>query len=167
MPDGGTAAWAWMTSATAFAVAVAAPLLGRLADRHGWLKACLGIVTVIGAAATAGLWFVLPDPHYALTALALSAASIFAMEIGFVFYNAMLPSVATEPEYGRASGLAWGLGYVGAIIALGLVLLLFVLPEEPALGIGKDNAAHIRITMCFAALWLVVFAVPLFLFVQR
>ena len=167
MPEGGTAAWAWMTSATALAVAVAAPLLGRLADRHGWLKACLGIVTVIGAAATAGLWFVVPDPHYALMALALSAASIFAMEIGFVFYNAMLPSVATEPEYGRASGLAWGLGYVGAIIALGLVLLLFVLPEEPALGIGKDNAAHIRITMCFAALWLVVFALPLFLFVRQ
>ena len=167
MPDGGTAAWAWMTSATALAVAVAAPLLGRLADRHGWLKACLGIVTIIGAVATAGLWFVLPDSHYALTALALSAASIFAMEIGFVFYNAMLPSVATEPEYGRASGLAWGLGYVGAIIALGLVLLLFVLPEEPALGIGKDNAAHIRITMCFAALWLVVFALPLFLFVRQ
>ena len=79
----------------------------------------------------------------------------------------MLPSVATEPEYGRASGLAWGRGYVGAIIALGLVLLLFVLPEEPALGIGKDNAAHIRITMCFAALWLVVFALPLFLFVRQ
>ncbi len=167
MPDGGTAAWAWMTSATAFAVAVAAPLLGRLADRHGWLKACLGIVTIIGAVATAGLWFVLPDPHYALTALALSAASIFAMEIGFVFYNAMLPSVAAEPEYGRASGLAWGLGYVGAIIALGLVLLLFVLPAEPALGIGKADAAHIRITMCFAALWLVVFALPLFLFVRQ
>ena len=120
MPDGGTAAWAWMTSATAFLVAVAAPVLGRLADRHGWLKACLGTVTLIGAATTAGLWFVRPDPHYAILALGLSAASIFAMEIAFVFYNALLPAVASEQEYGRASGLAWGLGYVGAIIALGL-----------------------------------------------
>ena len=167
MPDGGTAAWAWMTSATALLIAVAAPFLGRLADRRGWLKACLGLVTIIGAAATAGLWFVHPEPHYALLALGLSAASIFAMEIGFVFYNAMLPSVASESEYGRASGLAWGLGYAGAIIALGLVLLLFVLPETPALGVGKTDAAHIRITMCFAALWLVVFALPLFLFVRQ
>ena len=167
MPEGGTAAWAWMTSATALLVAVAAPVLGRLADRHGWLKACLGLLTAIGAAATAGLWFVLPDPHYAMLALALSAASIFAMEIGFVFYNAMLPSVAADSEYGRASGLAWGLGYVGAIIALAVVLFLFVLPQDPALGIGKADAAHIRITMCFAALWLVVFALPLFLFVRQ
>ena len=167
MPEGGTAAWTWMTSATALLVAVAAPVLGRLADRHGWLKACLGLVTAIGAAATAGLWFVLPDPHYAMLALALSAASIFAMEIGFVFYNAMLPSVAADSEYGRASGLAWGLGYVGAIIALAVVLFLFVLPQDPALGIGKADAAHIRITMCFAALWLVVFALPLFLFVRQ
>ena len=167
MPEGGTAAWAWMTSATALLVAVAAPVLGRLADRHGWLKACLGLVTAIGAAATAGLWFVLPDPHYAMLALALSAASIFAMEIGFVFYNAMLPSVAADSEYGRASGLAWGLGYAGAIIALAVVLFLFVLPQDPALGIGKADAAHIRITMCFAALWLVVFALPLFLFVRQ
>ena len=167
MPEGGTAAWAWMTSATALLVAVAAPVLGRLADRHGWLKACLGLVTAIGATATAGLWFVLPDPHYAMLALALSAASIFAMEIGFVFYNAMLPSVAADSEYGRASGLAWGLGYAGAIIALAVVLFLFVLPQDPALGIGKADAAHIRITMCFAALWLVVFALPLFLFVRQ
>jgi len=167
IPEGGTAAWAWMTAATALLVAVAAPVLGRLADRHGWLKACLGLVTAIGGAATAGLWFVLPDPHYAVLALGLSAASIFAMEIGFVFYNAMLPSVATDSEYGRASGLAWGLGYVGAIIALGLVLFLVVLPEDPALGLGKADAAHIRITMCFAALWLVVFALPLFLFVRQ
>ena len=167
MPDGGTAAWAWMTSATAFLVAVTAPVLGRLADRHGWLKACLGTVTLIGAATTAGLWFVRPDPHYAVLALGLSAASIFAMEIAFVFYNALLPSVASEQEYGRASGLAWGLGYVGAIIALGLVLLLFVLPEEPALVSARTTRRISEITMCFAALWLVVFALPLFLFVRQ
>ena len=73
--------------------------------------------------------------------------------------------VAGPREYGRASGLAWGLGYVGAIIALALVLVLFVLPDSPAFGIGTDQAAHIRITMVFAALWLCLFAAPLFLFV--
>ncbi|HCM09275.1 MAG TPA: MFS transporter, partial [Alphaproteobacteria bacterium] len=43
---------------------------------------------------------------------------------------------------------------------------LFVMPDEPALGITKDKAAHIRVTMCFAALWLLVFSAPLFLFVR-
>ena len=30
MPNGGTAAWAWMTSASALLIAVTAPVLGRL-----------------------------------------------------------------------------------------------------------------------------------------
>ena len=165
MPEGGTAAWAWMTAGTALAVAVAAPCLGRFADGRGAVRLCLALATAIGALATAGLWFVEPAASWAMLALGLSAASIFAMEISFVFYNAMLPSVAREDEYGRASGLAWGLGYAGAIIALALVLLLFVMPDRPALGIGTEKAAHIRITMCFAALWLCVFAVPLFIYV--
>ena len=166
MPDGGSIAWAWMTAASAFVIAIAAPILGRLADGYGAVKRCLFYATVIGALATAGLWFVEPDPAFAMLALGLSAVSILAMELSFIFYNAMLPTVASPPEYGRASGLAWGVGYVGAILALVLVLLLFVMPEEPAFGVGRDNAGHIRITMIFAALWLCLFSAPLFFFVQ-
>lgn len=166
MPDGGTAAWAWMTSASALMVAITAPVLGRLADGRGAAKRFLLYATIIGAATTAGLWFVEPDPAFAMLALTLSAVSILAMELSFVFYNAMLPAVAGPREYGRASGLAWGIGYVGAIFALVLVLMLFVMPEEPALGIGREGAAHIRVTMIFAALWLCLFAAPLFLFVK-
>lgn len=166
MPEGGSVAWAWMTAASAFVIAIAAPVLGRMADGRGAVKRCLFYATVIGAAATAGLWFVEPDPGFAMLALGLSALSILAMELSFVFYNAMLPSVAGSAEYGRASGLAWGVGYVGAILALVVVLLLFVMPEEPAFGIGREGAGHIRITMVFAALWLCLFAAPLFLFVR-
>lgn len=166
MPEGGSVAWAWMTAASAFVIAIAAPVLGRMADGRGAVKRCLFYATMIGAAATAGLWFVEPDPGFAMLALGLSALSILAMELSFVFYNAMLPSVAGPAEYGRASGLAWGVGYVGAIFALVVVLLLFVMPEEPAFGISREGAGHIRITMIFAALWLCLFAAPLFLFVR-
>lgn len=166
MPEGGTAAWAWMTSATAFALAIAAPVFGRIADTTGASKKLLGLATAIGAIATASLWFIEPDVSFATAALMLSALSIFAMEVSFVFYNAMLPAVARPDGYGRASGLAWGLGYAGAILALVLVLVLFVLPDIPAFGIGTEGAANIRITMCFAALWLCIFAAPLFLVVH-
>ena len=166
MPEGGSVAWAWMTSATAFLLAIAAPVLGRMADQRGSAKSFLGLMVLLGAGATALLWFVEPDPSFAVMALLLSAISIFAMEISFVFYNALLPSVSKPEGYGRASGLAWGTGYAGAIIALVAVLVLFVMPDAPAFGIGTEKAAHIRITMCFAALWLVIFAVPLFLFVR-
>ena len=108
MPEGGTVAWAWMTSASALLIALAAPFLGRLADGRGAAKRYLAMATLIGALATAGLWLVRPDPSFAMLALTLSALSILAMELSFVFYNAMLPVVAGPREYGRASGLAWG-----------------------------------------------------------
>ena len=166
MPEGGTEAWAWMTSATALCIALCAPFLGRLSDSFGAGKLFLGLTTAIGAIATAALWFVLPDPSFAVLALLLSAVSIFAMETSFVFYNAMLPGLAGRDACGRASGIAWGLGYAGAIVALVAVLALFVLPETPAFGISKVDAANIRVTMCFAALWLCVFSLPLFLYVK-
>ena len=55
--------------------------------------------------------------------------SIVANELMFVFYNALLPSVATKENMGRVSGWAWGVGYFGAIIALAIGLFVFILPE--------------------------------------
>ena len=133
MPEGGSVAWAWMTSAAALLVAISAPILGRLADQRGSAKTFLGLATILGAGATALLWFIEPDPRFAFAALLLSGLSIFVMEISFVFYNALLPSVSRPEDYGRASGLAWGLGYAGAIIALAVVLLLFVVPLSSAM----------------------------------
>ena len=137
MPEGGSAAWAWMTSAAALAVAIMAPLAGRIADRFNASKALLGLVTLGGVIATAALWIIEPDSSFAMTALILSAISIFMMEISFVFYNALLPNVARPDAYGRVSGMAWGLGYAGAIGALAIVLMVFVMPEQAPFGLDK------------------------------
>ena len=45
-------------------------------------------------------------------------------EIAGVNYNAMLVEVSTPRTVGRVSGLGWGLGYIGGILALVLVVLL-------------------------------------------
>ena len=93
MPDGGSVAWAWMTSAAALAVAIAAPFLGKLADRHGASKRLLAVATISGVIATGALWFVEPDQSFVVMAIILSTISIFMMEISFVFYNALLPGI--------------------------------------------------------------------------
>ncbi|MDA7598648.1 MFS transporter, partial [Alphaproteobacteria bacterium] len=167
MPDGGSAAWAWLTAAASLMVAIAAPFLGKIADRRGASKTLLAIVTIGGVVATGLLWFIKPDPSFVILAILLSFISIFMMEISFVFYNALLPGIARPKEYGRVSGMAWGFGYAGAIVALAIVLALFVMPENPPFGLDKASAEHIRITMVFAALWFAVFALPLFLFVPK
>ena len=85
----------------------------------------------------------------------------------FVFYNALLPSVATKENMGRVSGWAWGVGYFGAIMALAIALFVFILPETAPFGLDKDKSEHVRATMILAGLWLLIFSLPLFFFVRE
>jgi UMF1 family MFS transporter len=109
-----------------------------------------------------GLWFVAPDPQFAALALGLSGLAIFFSELGFMFYNALLPRLADASITGRISGYGWGLGYIGAILALILVLAIFILPEPSLFGLSKAAAEPVRAAMIFAGLWLVIFSLPLF-----
>ena len=49
----------------------------------------------------------------------------------FLFYNGLLPLIGSKSEYGRLSGLGWGSGYIGAVVALLLVLFILILPDPP------------------------------------
>ncbi|ETX01451.1 MAG: hypothetical protein ETSY1_07285 [Candidatus Entotheonella factor] len=166
-PENGSAQWAWMNALAAITVAALCPFLGARADAHASRKRWLLAMTLTAALSTAILWWVRPEPAWIWPALALSYVSIVAMESQFTFYNALLPSVATPSTIGRVSGFSWAAGYIGAIVCLVLVLMLFIMPETPALGLDKANAEHVRVTMPFAALWFLVFAVPLFLWVHE
>ncbi|MGH6662680.1 MAG: MFS transporter, partial [Rhodospirillales bacterium] len=59
---------------------------------------------------------------------------------------------------------AWGFGYIGGLACLGLAFVGFVDAEEPWFGLDKAAVEHVRVTGPMVALWLSVFAVPLFLF---
>ena len=51
------------------------------------------------------------------------------VELATVFYNAFLPHIAPNNYLGRISGWAWGIGYLGGIIALSIALFGFINPE--------------------------------------
>jgi UMF1 family MFS transporter len=108
-----------------------------------------------------------PEPDSATLALVAFAVGTVAFEVGIVFYNALLPAVAPASHVGRVSGWGWGLGYFGGIAALALLLFGFVRPDPPPFGLDRDAAEHVRVAGPFAALWLAVFAAPLFLFVRE
>ena len=166
-PENGTVLWAQMTAITSLAVAFASPFVGRFADSHGLIKQGLTSALLIGAIAVIGLWFAEPDTSFISFALLISALSIFMMEISFVFYNALLVHLVPEAKMGRISGIAWGTGYVGAVVALGLALAIFILPEQAPFGLDKQSAEHVRATMIFAGGWAILFSIPLFLFVPK
>jgi UMF1 family MFS transporter len=158
----GTSQWGYALSVSGLAVALAGPVLGAVADRTGRRKSWIALFTVAAALASAALWQVRPDAASVVIALALVAAANFAFEMGMVFYNAMLPDLSPHARIGRWSGWGWGLGYLGGLVCLGLVLVGFVQADEPWFGLDKQAAEHLRATGPFVAVWMLVFAVPLF-----
>ena len=166
-PETGSAEWAWMNSLAALTIAIICPILGASADRNGNRKTWLGIMMATGIAATGLLWWVQPNASWMWYALILSFISIVAMESLFTFYNALLPSVVANDKIGSVSGFSWAAGYFGAIFCLALVLVLFILPEQPPFGLDKALSEQVRITMPFAALWFLIFGLPLFFWIKE
>jgi UMF1 family MFS transporter len=88
-------------------------------------------------------------------------------ESAFINYYAMLKQVTKASNIGKISGFAWGLGYLGGIILLMVSLVGFVLPDVPWFGIPNQDSLNIRSIFLFSAIWILVFSIPLMLFVPE
>ena len=157
----------WATAIAGVLLALIAPVLGRRSDQNGRRKFWLLVNTGILIAVTASAFFVEPKPEYFLFGLVLYGIGSVIQESAFINYYAMLKGVTNERNIGKVSGFAWGLGYIGGIILLLVALVGFVLPDNPLFGIGKENAIHIRTIFIFASVWILVFTIPLLLWVPE
>ena len=161
MPDGGSVVWAYMTGITAFTIALIAPLLGSYADSTGKFKELIVLFIALGSIATGLLWFAQPNEAFISYSIILSAISIFFLESSFIFYNAILGKMTQRDHIGSLSGLAWGGGYIGSVIALIVVLFVFIMPDKSFFALDKSQSEHIRATMLFAASWAIIFSLPM------
>ena len=161
MPEGGSVVWAYMTGITAFTIALIAPLLGSYADSTGKFKDLIVLFIALGSIATGLLWFAQPNEAFISYAIILSAISIFFLESSFIFYNAILGKMIQRDHIGSLSGLAWGGGYIGSVIALIVVLVVFIMPDKSLFALDKSQSEHIRATMLFAASWAIIFSLPM------
>lgn len=155
--------WSWGVGVSALVVAIIAPVLGAIADKDGRRKPWIAAFTLLCIAATAGLWFIRPEAELAIMALVLVGLANVGFEMSSVFYNAMLPSLAPADRLGRWSGWAWGIGYAGGLAMLAICLFGFVQAETPLFGVGKEDAANVRVTSVAVAVWFAVFSLPMFL----
>jgi UMF1 family MFS transporter len=161
----GTTLWSWGVTITAISVALLAPIMGAVADRGGYRKFFLFVMTVIAVIGSAALYFVMPGET--TKALIWFVIGNIAFEMGGVFYNAFLPEIAPEGKIGRVSGFGWGLGYVGGLICMFIAMLTMVNPEVPWFGLTKEAGQHIRATNILVAIWFALFSIPLFLWVKE
>jgi UMF1 family MFS transporter len=164
-PTTGSARWGFMVGAAGAIIALLSPPLGAIADRMGHAKRGIAVSLAVIIVSAALLWFATPTPDSAVLTLVVSAAGIISVELGLLFYNALLPVIAPRDRIGRTSGWGWGAAYAGGLMCLIAALLLLVQPEHPVLGIPKTEAANYRATGPLVAVWAALFAWPLFLLV--
>jgi UMF1 family MFS transporter len=157
----------WATAIAGVLLAAIAPVLGRRSDVNGRRKFWVVTLTLVLVAIMVSSFFVEPKPEYFLFGLVLYAIGSIVQESAFINYYAMLKGVTTEKNIGKISGFAWALGYVGGIILLMISLIGFVLPDVPWFGIPTDDALNVRSIFLFAAVWTLIFSIPLLLFVPE
>ncbi len=167
--------WGYGLTTAGLTIAVLAPVLGSIADeskrRMPWIwvfSACY----VVGAA---GLWMASPESFPTVLVLMFFALGLIGVEFTTIFTNALLPALGTRDEIGKISGNGWAWGYVGGIIALVIMLLLFaenadgvtLLGSAPLFGLDPEAREGTRFVGPFVALWFVISMVPFFLWVRE
>ena len=141
-------------------ILILAPVLGQQADRRGNKKRGLMLFTALLALAQFALFFVHADPSYFwFGAIVLSLGAVVA-EIAGVNYNSMLVQISTPRTVGRVSGLGWGMGYIGGIVALTLVV---VLTTFNWFGMDTSDGMAYRLIAVGCGVWTIVFSIPIFL----
>ncbi len=142
------------------AIALLAPVTGQRSDAGGRRKLWLGVNTAAVAILTALCFFVFPQPEFLLLGVTLIALGNVFFEFAGVNYNAMLAQISTPRNIGKVSGIGWGAGYLGGIVALLIVLQLFVQPSFEWFGASTQDSLNIRLVAVFSALWFFIFALP-------
>lgn len=168
------AAFGFAIGLAGLVMALGGPVLGAMADASGrhltWIKA-FSALYVVGAGA---LWFAVPGAEMVWPILLFFCIGLVGMEFATIFTNAMLPTLGPRDEIGRISGSGWALGYVGGVIALIVMLVLFAENENgttligmaPPFGLDAALREGTRLVGPFTAIWYLVFMIPFFLWVK-
>ena len=120
------------------------------------------LFTFISSIVAALFLFAYPIESSVIFVLSIFLIANISFELGSVVYNSLIPNFATKNKIGEISGKAWAAGYLGGIACLLIILFGFIQIDNPIFGIGKDNAANIRIAGPIVAVWFIVFSLPLF-----
>ena len=147
----GSLLWGIAVGIAMLVVAITSPFLGAIADYSGSKKKFLLFYTGMSIIFTASLFFVTAGRVF------IGMAFFILAEIGYrsaqVFYNSLLPEIASDEEMGRVSGTGWAIGTAGGVLCLLLILPLIVV-------IGGDFI--VRTALVITAVFYAAAAVPIF-----
>ena len=152
-----TSYWGYSNTIAMLTVAITAPILGAIADHSGAKKRFLGGFALVGIFATtlltgigSGMW-VYASILYIFGRLGFGCANIF--------YDSLLPHVASQEEIDRVSAQGYACGYLGGGILLTINLLMITKPHFFCI---PDAEWGSRISFLTVAIWWALFSIPIF-----
>lgn len=166
--------WSIGMTITGLLIGFGAPFIGALADISGrkrpWLIA-FSLMYVLGAW---GIWYSDPAGSNLWWMLVTFGFGFIGAEFALIFANSQLPNLGDKDDVGAISGSGFAFGYLGGVISLFIMLLLFVeqgtgktlIGLDPVLGLDAETREGTRAVGPFTALWFMVFMVPYFLWVR-
>ena len=171
-PTTGQAVWGYGIAAAGLVIAVLSPILGSIADQTGPRKPWIAFFAAVKITSLCLLWFAAPGSNLFLIVALFSLASV-AAEFSTVFNDSMMPRLVPKSEIGRISNIAWGLGYLGGMIALIFVVTCLagspetgktIIGIDPLFGLDPKLGEDARATGPLSAGWYFLFILPMFFF---
>jgi UMF1 family MFS transporter len=157
-----TAQLGFSNSIASLLVALMAPILGAIADKGSAKKKFLIFFAYLGVLMTAALFLVQKGQWG--WAIFIYVMGIIGFSGANVFYDSLLPSVASEEKIDYVSGLGFSMGYLGGGLLFFINVLMTLMPEKFGL---PDKAAAVRIAFISVALWWGLFTIITILWVTE
>ncbi|OIP85261.1 MAG: MFS transporter [Rhodobacterales bacterium CG2_30_65_12] len=169
------ALWSLALTVSGLIIGLGAPLMGAMADSTGRRRPWILGFSVLYVAGASALWFTDPDGSNMWAMLTAFGIGFIGAEFALIFINSQLPGLVADENVGKVSGSGFAFGYIGGLVALAIMLVLFMeqpggrtlVGLEPGLGLLDAGAREgTRIVGPFTALWFAVFMVPYALWVR-
>ena len=149
--------WPYSVSLSVLLQVFVLPVVGAYADYGHRKRELLGVLTVIGAAATIALYFVQGANFMTGVLLYLLANLVYGCCI--TVYNSFLPEIAPPEDRDGVSARGWAIGYFGGGLLLAINLWMYSNAEKLGLTAGES----VRIGIASAGAWWLVFSIiPMF-----
>jgi len=145
----------WTTTAAIVIMALLAPIFGAMADAKPIKKTLLSAFMLVGSACCLGMWFI-RDGDWML-ALMLFGLGNIAVAGSIVFYESLLPHIATPHELDKVSTAGYAMGYIGGGVLLAVNLLMI---QQPGWFGLPDAGVATRLSFVTVGVWWILFTIP-------
>lgn len=152
--------------------AITAPLLGATLDRGGKRKPFIAIVLSIIAITSFSLWWAKPGGEglSLMTIGTMMVVAYISYTYSEVIHNSMLSDAGRPEVLSKISGNGLALGNLAATLLMIFVVVCFAAPAtagvpfaQPLFGLDPSQFEESRIVGPIAAIWMLVFILPFFL----